>query len=348
MGKYKYLLKNKKENLKRINIGIQLLRMMCCLLIILVHFYRFYHYPILKQEYVYYIMIFFFISFYFSYNTLSSRNIPKIKERFKRMIVPYIGWPLVFFIKDKVYHYFYNNREMYNFKNLYYQILIGCGIYGIFWYIFNLIFISLFFTLIIFIFKNHFIFVLFLFCITNYSLYYSHYASNHFFNKFKRVPVSHSILPIIIYFHFAFTGFYCASINLIHKIVKCREIFFIISIAFILIFLKFYFFIFKSINFFYIGIMKSIFVLNIFIFFSIIPFDKIKNKNVMVILNKLTSYTGGIYYLHVKIGDLGREYINLNKKDTFQGCLLIYLFCYLICFICSFILKKSNLKYLFA
>jgi hypothetical protein len=86
------------------------------------------------------------------------------------MIVPYIGWPFLFFMKDKIDHYIYNKKEMYNLKKLYYQILIGCGIYGIFWFIFNLIFLSLFFTVIIFTFKNKFIQVLFILCIIDYFI----------------------------------------------------------------------------------------------------------------------------------------------------------------------------------
>ena len=78
-----------------------------------------------------------------------------------------------------------------------------------------------------------------------------------------------------------------------------------------------------------------------------IPFDKIRNKNLMVILNKLTSYTGGVYYLHVAIANLSGKYIYLIRRRTFKGCLLIYLYCYLICFIGDFIFKKSFLKYLY-
>lgn len=166
--------------------------MICCFSIILTHFYGFYYYRFLLYEYRYYIMTFFFLSFYFSFNTLSRRDPLKIKERFKRMIVPYIGWPLIFFIKDKMDHYIYNKRELYNLKKFYYQILIGCGIYGIFWFIFNLIFLSLFFTVIIFIFKNKLISVLFILCIIDYSFIHSNYAKIHFFNKFKKVPVGHS------------------------------------------------------------------------------------------------------------------------------------------------------------
>jgi len=58
----------------------------------------------------------------------------------------------------------------------------------------------------------------------------------------------------------------------------------------------------------------------------------------MVILNKLTSYTGGVYYLHVAFANLSGKYIYLIRRRTFKGCLLIYLYYYLICFIGTFIL----------
>ena len=348
MVKSKDLSKKKIENIKTINIGIQLLRMICCLLIILTHFYGFYHFRILSNKYPYYLKIFFFISFYFSYNSLSLKKIPKIIERFKRMLVPYIGWPLIFFIEDKLYQYLFKKKGMYNIKNLYYQILIGCGIYGIFWFIFNLIFITLFFTLIIFLFKKIFIFVLFIICIIDYCLYNSNYAPKHFFQKYKMIPVGHSILPICMYFNYNFTGFYFASINLSDKAFNYRKIFFIISSLFISIYFIFYFSFFEKIPFFFKSIVENIFVLNIFIFFVLLPFDKIKNKNLKACLNKITGYTGGIYYLHVKMDDLCEKFnIYLIKKRTFIGCLLIYLFCYLICLIGSFILRKNYLKNLF-
>ena len=61
------------------------------------------------------------MSFYFSYNTLASRNISKIKGRFKRMLVPYIIWPLLFYLKDKFNHFYYKQNSIFNIKHLYYQ-----------------------------------------------------------------------------------------------------------------------------------------------------------------------------------------------------------------------------------
>jgi hypothetical protein len=113
------------------------------------------------------------------------------------------------------------------------------------------------------------------------------------------------------------------------------------------LFLKIILLILKKFTFFFKPLIQNIFILNIFIFSALFPFDKIRNKNLMVILNKLTSYTGGVYYLHVAIANLSGKYIYLIRSRTFKGCLLIYLYCYLICFIGSFIFKKSFLKNLF-
>ena len=308
--KNKFLLKKRKRRKQfEINIGIQLLRMICCLLVILTHFYAFYHFKFLLKEHHFYLMSFYFISFYFSYKNLASKNIAKIKERLKRLLVPYIGWPLIFFIKTKLFNNTFEKRKKYNLKNFYYQILFGCGIYGIFWFLFNILFLSLFFI--------------------------------------KKVPFHHSIAPIFYNFTIAFSGFYFASINLLNIIYKRRIIYFALSCLFISIFLKYYYSFFKRIHFFYIEIINDIFIFFLFTFFSMIPFDKINNKNIKILLNKLTSYTGGVYYIHVKMGDFLRNYFYINRRNTFKGCLLIYLFSYLICFLGTFILNKSFLKYLF-
>ena len=96
-----------KNDLKKINIGIQLLRTICSFLIVVCHFYNFdrYHNRIILGKNRYYIITFFYLSFYFAYNTLASRNIQKIKDRFRRILVPYIGWPLILYLYDKFNHY---------------------------------------------------------------------------------------------------------------------------------------------------------------------------------------------------------------------------------------------------
>ena len=339
--------KKKFKNRKQINVGLQILRMICCLLIILTHFYSFRRYRILLNEHKYYLMTFFFLSFYFSYNTFTSRNVKKIKERFKRMLIPYIGWPLMFFIKDKLYHYMFKTKQIYNWKDLYYQILFGLRIYGIFWFLFTLLFLSLFFTLIIFIFKTRFNLVLFIICIIDYSLIYSNYAYKHFFIKYKKIPVHYSIKEIFYYLNFAFSGFYLASKYPLKKLIKNRFKLFAISCFYLYIFFKYYFSFFKKIHFFFQPISKNIFILNLFLFFGMIPFDKIKNKVLMEFLIKVTSYTGGVFYLHAKMGFYLGRYFFLIRTRTFKGCLIIYFICYLTCLIGTFVFRKNSLKNLF-
>ena len=330
-----------------INIGIQLLRVICCFLVILCHFYGFYQLKFLINKHQYYMMIFFVLSFYFSYKNIVSKKIMKIKERFKRILIPYIIWPVLFFIKDKLNHYLCGNKELYHFKQLYYQLLIGCGIYGIFWFLFNLLLLSVFFTLIIFIFKKKYTLVLFIICVCDYFWYYSNNTINQFFNQFKAIPVHHSIKQIFFYYIFVFSGFYFASKNLLGRLYKYRIISIIFSGFIVLIFINYYYVFTEQMLYFYRGIINNIFVLNCIILFAMIPFDKFKNKKAIIILQKITSHTGGIYYLHVQIGNLLAIFFYLNKSRSFLGCLLIYLFCYLICIVGTFALRKFILKNLF-
>ena len=346
-NKYK-LIKSDNFDLKKINIGLQLLRTICSFLIVVCHIYDFdrFHHKIILGKNRYYIITFFYISFYFSYNTVVSRNIPKIKGRFKRMLIPYIIWPLLFYLNDKFNHYFYNKNEMFNYKYLYYQIITGCKIYGIFWFLFDLIFLTLFFTIIVFLFKKIFIFVLFIFTIFIYYFFYSNYANILIFNKYKKVPAHHAIRPNLEFFIFAFTGFYLSSIQFINKLYKYRILSSIVSIVSLIFYVKYYNAYFKKIIFFK-GVIRDILVTFFFIIFSMLPFDKIDNVYILNVLNKITSFTGGIYYIHIKVGEFCKPRIRNVKKGNFKGCCLIYIFCYSICFLGNFIFQKSQLKFLF-
>ena len=337
----------KKANGKKLNIGLQILRTICAFLVIVCHFYGHSKYRIIVIQNKYYVITFFYMSFYFSYNTLSSLHIPKIKERFKKMIIPYIIWPLLFYLNDKFNHYYYKKNSLYTLKDLYYQLIVGCKIYGIFWFLFNLILLTIFFTLIIFMFKKSFILVLFLFNAFIYLFFYSNYANILIFYKFKKVPCHHSIRPNLEFFVFAFTGFYLSSIQFINKLYKYRFIYMFISITCLFTYIQFYNIFFKNLNFIFDGITKDIIITFFIIIFSMLPFDKINNNYIIKFLNKITSYTGGIYYLHVKLGDFCGLYFSIIRHRHFKGCFLLYTICYLACFIGTLIFRKTSLKYLF-
>jgi hypothetical protein len=79
------------------------------------------------------------------------KKINKIKERIKRLIIPYVIWPKLIYLEKALFNYIHGKENGALFKLLIYQILIGNGIYLYFWFMFNLIFISLLFIIIIFI-----------------------------------------------------------------------------------------------------------------------------------------------------------------------------------------------------
>ena len=93
--------------------------------------------------------------------------------------------------------------------------------------------------------------------------------------------------------------------------------------------------------------IRDILVTFFIIIFSMLPFDKINNNYIIIFLNKITSYTGGIFYIHSKLGDFCKLYFRSIRKRRFRGCFLLYIICYLTCIVWTFILQKTSLKYLF-
>lgn len=331
--------------MKRINLGIQLLRMILSFLIVLVHNLRVTNSTIIIRVYLpYYVPCFFFIALYFSYNTFISRNILKIKERLIRILIPYIGWSILIWIRNNYLYYRYNIKRNYLFKNIYYQLLIGCGVHGIFWFLFNLLFFSIMFVILILLFNKYYLHILliitFLFYIFAYSKYYS-----IFFKLYNYVPVGHSISRMPKMILYSFTGFFLASINLIKKCYKYRRI--VLSLFGFLLFTILYFHILRKIQYYFRGIIIDLAILSAILFFSMIPFDLINNNNIYFFLKQLTCYSGGVYYLHPIISEILEKYINSMRKKTFKGCILLFFFCYLICLINSNIFRNSKIYYLF-
>lgn len=91
--------------LKKLNLGIEILRVLLSYMVIIDHFYI--NKRIKKKLYnsflYYHIPSFFMISFYFTYNTLINFNIKKINLRFERLIIPYIFWSTLGWILRIIY-----------------------------------------------------------------------------------------------------------------------------------------------------------------------------------------------------------------------------------------------------
>jgi len=157
-------------------------------------------------------------------------------------------------------------------------------------------------------------------------LFYYLFLQNfeNFFNEYKNMRAIKYFFSSSIY---CITGFYFANISLIKIINNKKDKIFLFIIPFIIIIKE-----------------KT----NIFLFFSLLPFDKINNHKIILIVKYLTSFTGGIYYIHRGVVDLLYPY---DKKifvlGNFKSIICIYLLCYFICAVGRKASKKSKLIYLF-
>jgi hypothetical protein len=248
-------------------------------------------------------------------------------------------------LKYNFFNILYRKKDKEIFKNLYYQLLIGHGFYGAFWFLFNLIFHSLLFTIIILLFhKKHSYIIQILFILVSIYNYLGYNIS--IFSNYKH-EVEHSIKPIMITLLYSINGFFLGSINAIEKLYKYRIIV-IIYLTFtiyaiikdkktiIIYFYKYYIFIINFVS------------TSIFLIFACFPFDKIKNIIIIDFIKQITRYTGGVYYLHSDINNVFKKNnFKILKVRGVKESIIIYVFCYFVCLTGSFLCRNINLKYLF-
>ena len=210
---------------------------------------------------------------------------------------------------------------------------------GILWFQWNLIFITLLFILIIFIFKKNYNFILIIIIIT--AFIYQYNGKNKFY--FSKKDVLGRILEMI---PFAVIGFLISDSEIIIFLKKHR-LKTVITCIYLLYFITNYEVINKVKVLDYNGIRLFIISICVFITFVMFPSEKIKNKIIIKIIKQITSYTAGIYYIHVKLFSYISKYIEPIKKRTIKGCIIIYLLCYLISFLGILIFGKTKLRHLF-
>lgn len=332
---------------KNSNLGLEVLRMILSFWVVA------HHCCIIKNQKLKYFMdkkrfhvpTFMFMSFYFFYKNISQKNIIKIKLRFERLLIPYIIWPLfILFINNLFYIIFgvgqFKRRLL--LKDFIFQLLFGRCYHDIFWYHFNLIFITFIFTIICFIYNKHYLFIFEVIGILSYILQYSFININLFFRyKFYCFTLGRffEMMPIAI------TGFIFGSFDLISRLKKNKGKILFFSIIIIYMLIKYE--VFNNIKGFdYQGLIFNIAALFLFSGFSVIPLEKIQIKKLLSLIIYITKYTGGIYYLHNVVRDYLVKRLGIIKGNLF-GCICMYIFCFYICLIGSNLFINTKLKYLF-
>ena len=315
---------------KAVILGIELLRFLLCLWIVIIHCSS------LKPKFEKYLSksfhvpTFILISFYFYYNILKKRIISKIILRFQRLLFPYILWPIIDLIINNFLFSILStsqfNKKL-TFTDLYIQILMAGRFFPSFWFHFNLLFLTLIFTIITFMFIQFISNILISLAILSFYFHYSR-LNFYIFKDYKKF-VGYNMGSLVEMMPFATLGCFLNSINVLAK-TKFYSIYNSIYLNFNLIFILFLLFEYE-IFVHYIGLRYPDILLNsfgastLFLLFGFMQIEKIKNEKFNSIIKNITKYTGGIYYIHVIIRDYLQKYLFYFRKRHFFSSLIIYL-----------------------
>ena len=332
-------MKDRNSN-NKINYSLELLRFILCFWVVIHHCCR----NANKFKGRFHVPTFMIMSFYFYYNILKTKNITKIKQRFQRILIPYIIWAIfIFFFNNLLFKLFgfILIKTKLQLKDLLLQLIFGSHYNLIFYYLFNLLFLTLLFNIISFLFPKNFISLYLALLIVAYFFQYS-YWDIFILKKYFRV-IQFSLGLIFELLPYAVVGVILYYLDIVTKLKKYKEvsIFFLGEIIFLI--LKFDIFVIIK-GFLYPGILPNVGGICIFILFSLFSF---LNRKLIFLLKIITKYTGGIYYLHmICFKFLSRAFIFIRKK-TFHGSIVIYITTYIICYFGNKSSSKTKLKYLF-
>jgi fucose 4-O-acetylase-like acetyltransferase len=143
------------------DLGIELLRVVLCFWIVLVHCLSKSKLLNIVGRNDYHVPCFIVISFYFFYNALCKKNISKIRIRFIRLLIPFWIWPIIIWLFNNIFKYYYSSNRLnrfLSFNDLEIQLLVGRKFHRQLWFLFNLLIFNLFFLIISFLLKNNFYF----------------------------------------------------------------------------------------------------------------------------------------------------------------------------------------------
>ena len=268
-------------------------------------------------------------------NIFFSRIIIKFKKRLIRLLIPYIIWPLIFFIIDNNLYY---NKKI-SLHDLKLQLIIGRQFSIPLWFLFSMIILTILFIILSIFFKYYFLFVLQILSIFSYIMQYSHYF--YLFEEYKD-NVKFSILDTINILPLSFLGLIFSSFNVVENFKPHRKNILFLSHLFIYILLRYD--IFVNLGG-YGGIIYIFSSISFFMGFYLLPLEN-SHSFIQKIIKQITSYTNGIYCLHTRINRFCR--IEFGSNGTLNSCFIIFLISYFFSFIGIKLLGKTRLKYLFS
>ena len=130
---------------------------------------------------------FMFMAFYFYSKHIISKDIAKIKQRFIRLFVPYIIWPILIFIFNNSFLSLIGKGQFKKYltiQDLIQQLILGIKFHYVFWFQINIILLTFLFTIIYFCLNKNIQFILIIIEIVSYISQYSSF-NYEFFSRYK-------------------------------------------------------------------------------------------------------------------------------------------------------------------
>lgn len=294
------------------------------------------------------VSVFMMMSFFLVQKEMVSHTADKLKKRFERLIIPQIGWAVIYWCIYNIIGYFTNGQAMAGMADLMWQIICGHSprLNPTMWFQTVLIALTLVFWGVILIFQRNYRTVLWILGATALFLQYSE-INLYFFNwRFEiKYPAGRFIemLPIAV------VGFMLASGNLLEQMEKNRL--FYIAAAVFIIGMDAIYGLFSPVNGYGNSGMKMVIIaMALIVLFYLIPFERLPDR-VLKGISITTRYTMGIYCMHKLVATiLNAAIIKFDMGiavNSFTECVLIYILCFLCSWIGVMIFGKTKLQSLF-
>lgn len=92
---------------------------------------------------------FFIISFYFTYTNLLSSKLKIFLKRLERLLIPYFIWPIIIWIINHIFNIETYSKFTNTFESLKLQLLYGHIYMTQFWFLWDLIIVTIIFSIIV-------------------------------------------------------------------------------------------------------------------------------------------------------------------------------------------------------
>lgn len=306
--------------------GIGLLKMLLCFCVILIHYGQASEITqkfnaIMSSA----VPCFMLITFYFNSKTLLEGNKYKIKDRVLRLMVPCVSWGIIYFIVYKLLYLLKIRNVNLSWNNLLWQLITGHSYNAPLWYMYDLIVLTIIFTLMFKVFKKKSNLMLAILLV--FSMLYLYSGINGIFNELRgelRWPlgrfaemIPYACIGLLIGTNrerFLKMNWKYRFLNLILLFIMWLAVFKIENQGILLI----------QYNYGYAGLgllLKSVFIFLAALFVS----DISVNKCIENLIIKASQYTLGIYCMHVLIGECFLAVFNIYEIhiDEFIMCILI-------------------------